>query len=240
MYQVLRGEQAEFRKLLKKNVPFTVTEQMEREFEAAKKAMGNNILLNAFDVTKGTLVITDASAEGFGQILMQKKSVDQYQVRTQAKNRAGEITRDTGWVVIQVGSAALKPAWRNYSALELEATCVVWSLETLAYYLKGCAEFDLWTDHSPQVQAMKKEVRELTPRMQKFREAIQAYNVCMPFVKGIHNHISDALSRSPVGGPEGIDRVLRRLRGHASYAYNRVVTCVTGDIRASQFTHSPH
>ena len=57
-------EQAEFRKLLKKNVPFTVTEQMKKEFEAAKKVMGNNILLNAFDVPKKTLVITDASGEG--------------------------------------------------------------------------------------------------------------------------------------------------------------------------------
>ena len=56
----LAGEQAEFRKLLKKNLIFTVTEQMEKEFEAAKKAMGNNILLDAFDVTKRTLVITDA------------------------------------------------------------------------------------------------------------------------------------------------------------------------------------
>ena len=67
--------------------------------------------------------------------------------------------------------------------------------------------------------------------MQKFREAIQAfYNVCISFVKGIHNHISGALSRSPVGGSEGIERALPRLRGHASYAYNRVVTCVIGDI----------
>ena len=52
----------------------------------------------------------------------------------------------------------------------------------------------------------------------------------MSFVKGIHNHISDALSRTPMGGPEGIKRTLRRLRGHASYAYNRVVSCVKGDI----------
>ena len=37
---VLAGEQAEFRKLLKKNVTFTVTEKMMEEFEAAKKAMG--------------------------------------------------------------------------------------------------------------------------------------------------------------------------------------------------------
>ena len=77
---------------------------------------------------------------------------------------------------------------------------------------------------------MKKELRDLTPRMQKFREAIQAYNVCMSFVNGIHNDISDSLSRSTVGGPESIERTLRRLRGHASYAYNRVVSCVKGDI----------
>ena len=64
------GDQAEFRKLLKKNVPFTVTERMEAEFEAAKMAMGNNILLNEFDVTKITLVITDAFGEGFSHILM--------------------------------------------------------------------------------------------------------------------------------------------------------------------------
>ena len=66
----LAGEQAEFRKLLKKNVTFTVTEKIMKELEAAKKTMGNNILLNAFNVTKRTLVITDASGEGFGQLLM--------------------------------------------------------------------------------------------------------------------------------------------------------------------------
>ena len=89
------------------------------------------------------------------------------------------------------------------------------------------------------VHAMKKDVQELTPRMQKFREAIQAYNVCMSFVKGIHNHISNALLRSLVGGPEGIDRVLRRLRDHASYAYNRMVICVRGDI-CKELIKDPH
>ena len=33
-----------------------------------------------------------------------------------------------------------------------------------------------------------------------------------------------------VGGSREVERVLRRLRGHASHAYNRVVSCVTGDI----------
>ena len=132
--------------------------------------------------------------------------------RIQGSGRDGVVTSDTGWLMRQVRSAALKPAWRNYSALELEATCVVWTLETLSYYLKGCPEFDLWTDHSPLAQAMHKELRSLTPRIQ-FRGAIQAFNVSISFVRGIHNKISDALTRAPVGGPASIERVLRNLRG---------------------------
>ena len=120
------------------------------------------------------MVITDASGEGFGQLLMQKRNENEVEARAQTMNREGVITKDTGWVVIQVGSAALKLTWRNYSALELQAKCVVWSLETLAYYLKLCLAFDLWSDHSPLAQDMKKEVRKLTPRMHKFRKTIQA------------------------------------------------------------------
>ena len=54
--------------------------------------------------------------------------------------------------------------------------------------------------------------------MQKFREAIQAYNMDIRFVRGIHNQIADVLSRAPVGSSEVIERVLRNMRGHASYA----------------------
>ena len=98
---------------MKKNVTFTVTEKMMEEFEAAKEAMGKNILLNAFDVTRRTLVITDASAEGFGHILMQKRNKGEVQVKVQRANQEGVITRNTGWLVIQVGSEALKAPWRN-------------------------------------------------------------------------------------------------------------------------------
>ena len=94
----LAGEQAEFRKLLKKNVTFTVTERMMEEFEAAKKAMGKNILLNAFDVTRRTLDITDASAEGFRHILKQKRNEDEVMVKAQRGNKKGVITMTrAGW-----------------------------------------------------------------------------------------------------------------------------------------------
>ena len=87
---------------------------MEAKFESAKKAMRNSILLNSFDIPKRSLVITDASGDGFSHILLQRNENSVLEARAQATNRrTGEGTSDTGWVVIQVGSAALKPTWRN-------------------------------------------------------------------------------------------------------------------------------
>ena len=116
---------------MKKDSPFIITEVMKEVFESAKKAMGNSILLNSFDVKRRSLVITDASASGFGYILMQKTSNTEFQARITTRDNEGRQDKDSGWVVNQVGSAALKPAWRNYSAIELEATYAVWPLESL-------------------------------------------------------------------------------------------------------------
>ena len=91
----LAGEQAEFRKLLKKNLALTVTEKMLEKFEAGKAAMGKNIILNGFDVTRRTLVFTDASGEGFGHILTQKRNASEWQVKTGRMNREVEVTMDT-------------------------------------------------------------------------------------------------------------------------------------------------
>ena len=38
------------------------------------------------------------------------------------------------------------------------------------------------------------------------------------------------MSRALVGVHEGFERVLNNLRGHASYAYNRIISSVQGDI----------
>ena len=62
-------------------------------------------------------------------------------------------------------------------------------LEILAYYLKGCVHFDLWMDHNPLAQAMCKTIRSSTERMQKFRKAIQAYNVTITNVNKVYNKI---------------------------------------------------
>ena len=57
----LTRKQAEFRTLLKKNTPNNVTEEMKEELDSAEKVIGDNILLNSFNVDRRSLVVTDAS-----------------------------------------------------------------------------------------------------------------------------------------------------------------------------------
>ena len=156
----LAGKQSMLRGLMTKGTIFWVDEAMQEEFEQSKR----DILLNIFCIKRATFVVTDASGDGFAYILLQH--------------------HNAGFLVIQVGSAAIKKAWRNYSALELEATCIIWSLESLKFYLKGLASLELWSDHAPLRDAMKKPLRDLTPRLQKFREAVEGYGMTIKHVKG--------------------------------------------------------
>ena len=52
-------------------MPYFVTNDMIEEFELPKAAKGRNILQNSFDVNKRSLVVTDASGDEFGHILLQ-------------------------------------------------------------------------------------------------------------------------------------------------------------------------
>ena len=72
--------------------------------EKTKKDISANILINHFPIKRKTFVVTNASGDGFAYILLQHCN--------------------GGYLVIQVGSAAIKKQWRNHSALKLEATCV--------------------------------------------------------------------------------------------------------------------
>ena len=94
---------------------------MREEIEKTKQAIGDNILLNNFCTKRATVVITDTLGDSFAFILFQYS--------------------DNGYIVIQVGSAAIKKLWRNYSALELEGTCVIWTLESLKFYFRGLNRF---------------------------------------------------------------------------------------------------
>ena len=199
----LARKQKKLRSLLNKGATFWIDEEMREELEKTKQAISDNILLNHFCMKRATVVITDASGDGFAFVLLQYTG--------------------SGYIVIQVGSAAIKKVWKSYSALELEGTCVIWSLESLKFYLRGLARFELWSDHSPLKDAMLKPLRDLPPRLQKFMEAVEGYGMVLKHVRGATNLAADSMSRAPVGSPEDVEKVLNGMKSQGNrYVYNRL------------------
>ena len=67
----LAGKQNKLRSLLNKGVIFWIDEEMREELEKTKQAIGDSILLNNFCMKRATVVITDASEDGFAFMLLQ-------------------------------------------------------------------------------------------------------------------------------------------------------------------------
>ena len=195
--------QKKLRSVLNKGVTFWIDEEMRKELERTKQAIGDDILLNKFCMKRATVVITDALGDRFAFILLQ--------------------FAEDGYIVIQVGSAAIKKVWKNYFALKLKGTCAIWTLETLKFYLRGLPRFQLWSDHVLLKDTMVKQLRELSPRLQKFREAVEGYGMVLKHVRGATNLAADSMSRAPVGISDRVEKVLKGMTSQGNrYVYNRI------------------
>ena len=109
--------------------------------------------------------------------------------------------------------------------------CLIWTLESLKFYLRGLHRFELWSDHTPLKDAMSKQLRELSPRLQQFREAVEGYGMVLKHVPGVTNLAADSMSRAPVGSPKEVEKVLSGMGSKGNRCvYNRIVSSVRGDI----------
>ena len=89
------------RELLKKDVQWQWLPEHGEDFIAVKELMSDTSNLVAFSGTRKTRLITDASKQGIGWILLQQ-------------------TEDGDWRMVRAGSAALGPSQKNYPAIQLE------------------------------------------------------------------------------------------------------------------------
>ena len=63
------------RQLLRKNVPWLWTPDMDKAFEATKKLLTGPLVLKTFDTNKTTELITDASRVGLGFVMVQEDAL---------------------------------------------------------------------------------------------------------------------------------------------------------------------
>ena len=84
---------------------------------------------------------------------------------------------------------------QNWTPMELEAGCVVWSIRRLRRYLFG-VYFMVFTDHECLQQICK--IGETKPRIQRWMEFLSAYNFGLSYRRGRDNANADFLSRLPL------------------------------------------
>lgn len=170
------------RRLLRKDVPFVWSPEVEASFRKVKGCLKNAPILSLFDPTLPVVVSTDASMYGLGAVLQQQIG---NQLRT-----------------IAFASRSLTNAERMYSTGEKEALACLWACEKWHVYLWG-RHFVIRTDHQALVTLLSNKGSGVRPlRITRWTARLLNYNFTMEYQKGADNVVADALSRLPVSDTE--------------------------------------
>ena len=182
-----------FRHLLKPSTKFVWTDELEHAFEMSRDVIINEIKegVRLFDPSRQSCLTTDWSEDGIGFFLMQKYC--------QCKARTPVCCKD-GWKLCLVGSRFTKTAESRYAPIEGEALAVAYALHQTRYYVMGCEDLLVATDHKPLVKILND--RSLTDidnrRLLNLKEKTLPYRFTIVHVPGNKNQGADAVSRHPV------------------------------------------
>ena len=181
-----------FRDLLKPDNKFSWTEDLERSFIKSKAVMMEEMEkgVRLFEPYRPTCLSTDWSNEGIGFTLKQKHCHCQEISPTCCKE---------GWQLCLVGSRFTTPAESRYAPIEGEALAVVYALHQTRYYVLGCPNLIVTTDHKPLINVLnERSLNDINNRrLLNLKEKTMQYKFEIRHVSGMKNKGADALSRYP-------------------------------------------
>ena len=185
---------APFRALLKPSTSFYWDARLQQHFDRAKTEIIRQITdgVQMFDKNRVTCLATDWSKDGIGFFLTQKYC------------QCEKITPtccSTGWKLVLAGSRFTKPAESRYHPVEGEALAVAYALHKTRYFILGCRQLYVATDHRPLLKIFSDRSLEdiSNPRLLNFKEKTLQYSFHMIHVPGKEHHGPDSMSRNPVG-----------------------------------------
>ena len=173
----LSAKTSNMRQLLKSDVEWCWTAEHQKDFEACKDAVHEDMKLRYFDPNLPVELEVDASMQGLGAALVQEGKP------------------------IAFASKALTPAESRYANIERELLAVVYGLEKFHTYVYG-KPLTVYSDHKPLENIVLKQLSQSPPRLQRMLLRVQAYNFELKYKPGKHMVYADYLSRvSPSPGP---------------------------------------
>jgi hypothetical protein len=183
----------------------TLNEQQKAAFEAVKQALVSPAVLAVEDPSKPYEVITDASCDGIGAVLIQRDEhghpkVIAYESRAFTTKKANIKARLTTKAQIQQpdGSISLDQAALEDASGKQELTALIHALKVWRCYLEG-ADFTVYVDHNPLTYLLEK------PDLNRWQVRILEVLAMYPGMKIQHIpgklNIADGLSRIKHGPP---------------------------------------
>ena len=163
--------------LMKKNIEWHWGPVQRRAFSELNSALCNTPLLVFLDPKLPYIVVTDASADAAGGVLMQNQ---------------GDGLRPVAFM-----SRALKPTEQRYSAYRRELATVAYCCIQWRNYLEGClGKVTAVTNHQPLIHLMEQQVLSRTQSRWVRLGLLQSINPKFRYHLGKANIVADALSRS--------------------------------------------
>ena len=131
-----------FRELLKPSTAFHWNTQLNDIFLKSKSKIVEEISegVRIFDTSKPTCLATDWCKTGIGYVLSQK--------HCDCDSEKPTCCRD-GWKVTLIGSRFTSPAESRYKPVEGEALAVAEGLDKTRFFVLGCTNLTVATDHKP-------------------------------------------------------------------------------------------
>jgi hypothetical protein len=208
--------------LLKKDTNWKWEEREQSSFDMLKSRLTNAPLLQYPDFSKPFILTTDASGYAIGAILSQ-----------------GELGKDRP---IAYASRTLNAAEINYSTVEKELLALVWASRHYRPYLLG-RKFKIVTDHKGLTWIFN--VKDPSSRLMRWKLLLGEFDYEVEYRAGKRNCNADSLSRyrihclsvdveeltkdrklkiisemhnCPVGGHQGIQRTIERIKLYISWS----------------------
>ena len=180
-----------FRQLLRPQVPFVWTKELEDAFQASKLEIIRQCEqgVRLFTMTAPTGLATDWSKNSMGWWLVQKHC------SCPGPPKLGCCK--TGWQTVFCGSKFNSKAQSRYAPIEGEAAALLLGLEKCSHFILGLPDLLLAVDHKPLVSIFGSSSLESipNPRLFKMREKALKYRFTPCHVPGKKNVVPDTFSR---------------------------------------------
>ena len=151
-----------------------------------------------FEISRSTCLSTDWSISGIGFTLKQKYC--NYRPITPSCCKEG-------WKLCLIGSRFTTPTESRYSPIEGEALAVVYALQQTRYYILGCKNLIVTTDHKPLLKIFNDRPLAEIPnrRLLNLKEKTLPFSFSIVHISGRKNAGPDAASRYPTHHGESIN-----------------------------------